>query len=148
MKTSFTSCILILTALLALPACANSNNPKSVDNASTETNTTQKSNQLPFVGKALFSFGGNAAEQHIRITEDGHTIITEHTRSGGTVVYEGTYQSHLPIIQNGKTVGFYAIKGSEIHELDTNKQPITGCVAKDNDDAPCVAELERLIPAG
>ncbi len=125
MKKSLTVTCLIALATLAAPAFAKT--------------------ELPFVGDALFSFGGNAAEQHIRIKDNGHTTITEHTRSGSTVVYEGAYQSYLPITEHGKTVGFYAIKGNEIHELDANKQPSTGCVAKENDNAPCVAELVLVI---
>ncbi len=127
MKKSLTVTCLVALATLATPAFAKT--------------------ELPFVGDALFSYGGNAAEQHIRIKNDGHTTITEHTRSGSTVVYEGAYQSYLPITEHGKTVGFYAIKGSQIHELDANKQPRTDCAIKASDDQPCVSELELLTPA-
>lgn len=51
--------------------------------------------ELPFVGEALFSFGGNASEQHIRINADGQTTITENTRLGSTVVYQGAYQPYF-----------------------------------------------------
>ncbi len=129
--------IVTLGIALTTPALAHTDYPTTKPTSKTE---------LPFVGEALFSFGGNASEQHIRINADGQTTITENTRLGSTVVYQGAYQPYLPITQNGKTVGFYAIKGDTIHELDASKQP-NRCATASDDNALCVAELEQLTNA-
>lgn len=104
---------------------------------------------LPFVGERLFSMGDGARETLIHIAKNGKTTIKESHRDSITTVYQGNYQSYLPIKENGKITGYYQIKGDKVHWLNRQKQQQTGCFAyksalDDEREWACVAELETL----
>lgn len=107
---------------------------------------------LPFVGERLFSMGDGAREITIKIAKNGTTTIKEHSNTGIATLYQGKYQTHLPIKYEGKITSYYQIKGDKVHRLNRQKQLATGCFAcksslDDDGNAPCIADLEQISPS-
>lgn len=79
---------------------------------------------LPFVGKRVFTFEYNKDKEIITIAKNGQTkIVTSKTHWLGAnkVLYQGKYQSKLHI-NHPKMMGYYQISGNQICLYEPNGQ--------------------------
>lgn len=111
--------------------------PSTVPQADMATNVQVK---LPFVGKRYFNLlMSNDAGFTIEIKDNGDTIIESLGKDSNTLVYQGKYQTDIPVTIDNNT-SFYRIEGNKIYELDAQKLPVVGCNPQSRTD-PCVSDL-------
>lgn len=73
---------------------------------------------LPFVGKRVFTFEYDKDLETITIAKNGQVKITTsktHWLGANQVLYQGKYRTQMPINEiDGKISGYYQIKGKQI----------------------------------
>lgn len=54
-------------------------------------------------------------------------------------LYQGPYQSYLPVSGGDPDAAYHQIQGAHIYKLNAQRQPLTGCTF--GPGTPCRAEL-------
>ncbi len=82
--------------------------------------------QLPFVGKAYFNYGGTTGTQeYVSITNDGKIEVGDCNVRSCRARYKGAYSQYIDVVGTG--YGLYTFTSTTVTTLDAKKNPDMNC---------------------